>query len=125
MYNFAKFWALNFKFHEKRQLKTSKSLHSDRYSNETSFSLQLAEIKPTFLEKEVLEWSQDASYIALGKILSGMTSVNDGSERGVKLTTDYCNALTKENKQRQNVMQVVEKHRTEFPVATRKAFDKK
>ena len=71
-----------------------------------------------------MEWSKDDSYIALKKILSGMTSVNDGSERGVKLTTEYCNVLTKDYKQRQNVMQVVEKHRTEFPVATRKAFEK-
>ena len=48
------------------------------------------------LEKEVLGWSQDASYIGLGKILSGMTCGNDGNEGGVKLTIDYCNVLTKD-----------------------------
>ena len=39
---------------------------------------------------------------------------NDTAERGVKMIQDYSKILTKDSKERQDILQVVEQHRDEI-----------
>ena len=46
---------------------------------------------------------------------------NDCAERGVKLMSDFANTLTKDETDKQNLLQVVERQRQLFPTETTKA----
>ena len=47
--------------------------------------------------------------------VSNLKIVNDAAERGVKLNQDYAAILTENEEQRRSLLQIVEKHRKEFP----------
>ena len=40
---------------------------------------------------------------------------NDCAERGIKLISDFANSITKNSEDRQNLLQVVERHRNLYP----------
>jgi len=48
-------------------------------------------------------------------VLEADTSVNDAAERVMKFHADYAAILTDNEKQRQNPLQIVEKHRQDIP----------
>jgi hypothetical protein len=45
-----------------------------------------------FLKKPVVEWLLDEEYKAAEEVVRNMVVVNDGAERGVKLTHDFLDA---------------------------------
>ena len=49
------------------------------------------------------------------KIVNGFKVVNDKAERGVKLIQDFNSCLTKDEEQRQFLLQVVSECRKNFP----------
>ena len=49
------------------------------------------------------------------KIVNGFKVVNDTAERGVKLIQDFNSCLTKDEEQRQFLLQVVSECRKNFP----------
>jgi hypothetical protein len=66
------------------------------------------------------EWKDDSSFVQLGHIVSAFRVVNDAAERTVKLGTEYTGVITKDEDQRQDIIQGVELTRRAFPSATRK-----
>lgn len=74
-------------------------------------------IDTDFLVKDPSEWEEDPSFQSSKKALHGIAVVNDFAERGVALIQDYNQILTKDEQQRQYLLQVVEWHRRQFPEA--------
>ena len=64
-------------------------------------SLQTLEIRPAILHAE--------------RIVKSLKVVNDMAERGVKLIQDYNTILTKDEEQKQFLLQVIQEHRRMYP----------
>ena len=63
------------------------------------------------------EWDTDDEYIHLKKQVKNLRVVNDTAERGIKLIQDYNLSITKNEEQKQYLLQVVADHRKKFPQA--------
>ncbi|KAF0295063.1 hypothetical protein FJT64_007354 [Amphibalanus amphitrite] len=72
-----------------------------------------------FLETDPAEWHDDSRYVAAAGKANGITVVNNFAERGVALMEAYNLTLTKDEDQRQYILQVVEAHRGRFPNASK------
>ena len=60
-----------------------------------------------FLHKDPSTWNNDQHYIRALNIVKNIKVVNDSAERGVSLMTQYNSCLTKSEKCRQDILQVV------------------
>jgi len=90
----------------------------------TRRSLNLFEslrLQQEFLTAPVDTWTKRADYNAARKTVHALKVVNDCAERAVKLATDFNEVLTKNDKQRQLLYQVVEHHRKLLPSSATKA----
>lgn len=68
-------------------------------------------ISKKFLQTDPQEWKKDAEYIATQNMLKTLEVVNDHAERGVKLMADFNTLITKNEEQKQALMQVVSEER--------------
>jgi len=68
-----------------------------------------------FLAKDPSEWENDDSFQSAHQVLSKVAAVNDFAERRVSLIQDYNQILTKDEEQRQFLLQVVEFQWRHFP----------
>lgn len=78
------------------------------------YFFKLLKIETDFLRKAVAEWPEDRQYIAGIKTSKMITVINDCSERGVKLDTDF-RPSTSVQKNFENTLQLVEKSRCKRP----------
>jgi hypothetical protein len=62
-------------------------------------------------------WDSNESYHKLKKFVTSLLVTNDCAERGVALISDYIEIVTKDEDQRQHLLQGVELHRKSFPNA--------
>ncbi|XP_050499022.1 uncharacterized protein LOC126879795 [Diabrotica virgifera virgifera] len=72
-----------------------------------------------FLQDDPLNWENREDYRTGKNIISTLKCTNDIAERGVKLIEDYNEKMTKNEHQKQFLIQVVQEYRREFPVATK------
>jgi hypothetical protein len=63
-----------------------------------------------FLENDPVEWEGDPFYQSSHQVVRGIAVINDFAERRVALIEDYSLVLTKDEQQRQYLLQVVEWH---------------
>lgn len=68
-----------------------------------------------WLTKPPSQWEGDTAYQEIAKFARHVKVVNDLSERAVKLIQDYAHNITKNEVQRQYLLQVVEQHRRLIP----------
>jgi len=79
---------------------------------------QTTGIDDCFLDSPVEHWPSTKSYKDAVVMVNNLASTNDCAERGVALIQAF-NASTKDEDQRQYLLQVVEKHRSDFPKCDR------
>lgn len=77
-----------------------------------------------FLSKPPVDWPTNSAFQALRIKAKQLRVVNDCAERGIALITSYNAALTKDESQKQYLLQLVASHRDKFPVATKKTLNK-
>ena len=70
-----------------------------------------------FLNVDPTEWSRRDDYTTARRRASHLRVVNDFAERGVALISAFCGAITRDEEQRQHLLQVVERHRVLHPCA--------
>ena len=63
----------------------------------------------------MLTWSEDKDFLEMKNFISNIFVCNDAAERGIKLVSEYADVLTISSKGRKELLQVVEKHRKEYP----------
>lgn len=78
-----------------------------------------------FLDVDPELWPSDRSFQEAAKIFKNLKVVNDIAERAVALIADYNDVLTKDEDQKQCLLQVVQKHRKDYPECNKKNLTKK
>ena len=84
---------------------------SDLIVSRTFFSV--LRLDDSFLSVPVTQWKVTPSFVAAEESVQNLACVNDCAERGVALIHDF-NASTKDEIQKQYLLQVVEQHRRIF-----------
>lgn len=82
-------------------------------------------ISTDFLDKDPSTWKDDPGFKSGIEKLEKTVVVNDVAERGVKLIQDYSNILTKDETDKQFVLQIVAEDRKTHPTATKSSLRKK
>ena len=72
-------------------------------------------INTTFLNEDPLMWANNEDYNKALSILKNIPVINDVAERGVKLIEDYNNKITKDESQKQYLLQVVSDYCKKYP----------
>jgi hypothetical protein len=76
-------------------------------------------INQTFLDEDPATWNTNDDYFQAQAATQKLKVVNDAAERGIALCQTFNAVLTKHEDQKQFLLQVVEKHRLEFPNANK------
>lgn len=99
-------------------LPSSQVLSATLPSFATKNSLRLFEtldIKTDFLSANPQKWQEEESYVEACRRIEGLRVANDTAERAVALIQSFNLRLTKDEEQRQFLLQVVEAHRHQQP----------
>ncbi len=88
---------------------------SDFVSSNTRKLFVAAGITDDFLKTDPNTWDRNDNYIKAQKIIHNLKVVNDAAERGVALIQSFNAVLTNQEEQKQFLLQIVEKHRQDFP----------
>lgn len=86
---------------------------------------QRFQLSISFLNLDPRFWEENAEYKASAGMVQKLKVVNDAAERGVKLISDYANILTKDEDQKQAILQTVSEYRKLFPNVTKETMAKK
>lgn len=76
-------------------------------------------IPTDFLKKDPGEWENDKSYKIGLEIVGKLEVVNDTAERAVKLMEDYNQILSRDEEEKQFIMQIVADYRKQYPNANK------
>ena len=76
-------------------------------------------LESDFLECHPSEWSQNDNYNKALNVFKKMKVVNDCAERAIKLMQDYRGLFTKDLKQYQCMLQIINNSRETHPSATK------
>lgn len=79
-------------------------------------------ISRNFLHEDPHLWADDDEFLEGLLIVNRLAVVNDSAERAVKLMEDYNKVLTKDEQQKQFLLQVVSDYRQKFPSHTKQAL---
>ena len=79
--------------------------------------LEILGISTRFLAVAPKEWETREDYKAGREVVKFVKVVTDYAERGIALIQEFNNLLTKDEEQKQYLLQVVEEHRRKFPDA--------
>jgi hypothetical protein len=74
-------------------------------------------IKTDFLNEDPILWYNNQNFIQGLQKFSNLKVVNDAAERGVKLISDYNNLITKNEDQKQFLIQTIHDYRQRYPDA--------
>lgn len=84
-------------------------------STETLNFLSRFKVSADFLNFHPDCWNEREDFQKGIRILSNLSVINDVAERGVKLIQEYNSILTKDEKQKQFLLQVVNDYKTNYP----------
>ncbi|KAF0750514.1 Uncharacterized protein FWK35_00026340 [Aphis craccivora] len=85
---------------------------------------QRFKISINFLREDPKTWNALDEYIQAKEILSALKVVNDTAERGVKLMKEYNEKFTKNEDQKQFILQVVQEYHQQYPRFSREILRK-
>jgi len=77
-----------------------------------------------FLDLDPKLWNENYQYKKSKELVNNINVVNDIVERGVKLIEDYNKLLTKNEDQKQYLLQVVSEYRQKFPDCKKSTLSK-
>ena len=80
-------------------------------TGESWLIFKLVLIEPTFLCKPASTWGDDHSFVQLKSILTYLKVINDAAELTVKLGNDFGEVITKNEMQKQDILQQEELNR--------------
>ena len=97
---------------------TTKKLHNFVTKNKTDFLTTLG-ISQDFLQVDPSQWECQAEYQRSQQLVRSVRVINDLAERGVALIQEFNSSLTRDEEQKQYLLQVVEDHRNKFLAPTK------
>ncbi|KAF0744220.1 Uncharacterized protein FWK35_00019537, partial [Aphis craccivora] len=97
---------------------------SDFISIQSSNFFNRFGIPMDFLDLDPKLWNENDQYKRSKELVNNINVVNDIAERGVKLIEDYNKLLTKNENQKQYLLQVVSEYRQQFPDCKKSTLSK-
>ena len=97
---------------------------SDSVMDGSIFLFDKLNFSMEWLDKPVSSWNNYESFREMETWVKNLKVKNDVAERAIKLISDYANVLTKDSEDRKNLLQVVEKQRSDFPDAKKSTMVK-
>ena len=94
----------------------------DFVTSHTKVFFEILDLPSSFLESNAENWQLNEEYLKARKMVMNVKVVNDLAERGVKLMDDYNKILTNDEEQKQYLLQVVQKYRSELPNRNKKTI---
>lgn len=88
---------------------------SDFVSHQTNSLFSSFDLESDFLELDPSTWADDVQYETAVDFFKHLFVVNDAAERGVKFMKDYNRYLTRDDKELQFILQVVDQYRHKYP----------
>lgn len=82
---------------------------------ETRNLFERFKISTAFLEKDVSNWSNDDDFRNAQSKLRNVSATNDNAERGVALISEFNDKITKDEEQKQYLLQIINQHRKSIP----------
>lgn len=67
-----------------------------------------------FIEKDPTTWANEDSFKTGMEIVKKLKIVNDTAERGIKLMHDYNQVLSKNEEEKQLILQIVSQYKTQY-----------
>lgn len=92
---------------------------ADFVSTSTKQLFSAMNISQEFLKSHPSEWINDPIYVDSQTTVAQLKVVNDAAERGISLIEAFNSAITIKEEQKQFLLQVVEKHRKDYPNANK------
>ena len=80
----------------------------DFVGSESHFMFDVLNFDKTWLNLSFNEWHLNEGYNEMKDFVNTMLVTNNAAERGIKLTSEYINILTKDHSERENLLQTVE-----------------
>jgi hypothetical protein len=74
-----------------------------------------------FLEKDPADWSTDETFCEMQQKVRQLKVVNDSADRGIALISAFNSTITKDERQKQYLLRLVDEHRKQYPVASKSA----
>lgn len=96
----------------------TKQLH-DFVTKSTRRFFKILQLSEEFLETDPNEWMNQPDYRSNLEVVRSVRVVNDLAERGVALIQEFNSSITRNEEQKQFLLQVVEDHRKEFSAPTK------
>ena len=93
---------------------TATTTLTDLVGSDSWYIFDILQLDSTFLNKDVSDWASSDEYLAAITNIESLNAINDGAERGVKLSSDFLSASKSEGHY-QDVLQVVEQDRHRQP----------
>ncbi|XP_036340626.1 uncharacterized protein LOC118749994 [Rhagoletis pomonella] len=93
-------------------------------SNKTRKFFTRFDLSDEFLNTDPSQWHKNEDFVKALSLVEKLKVVNDPAERGVKLMEDYNNLFTKNEQQKQYVLQVVSEYRQKFPDSRKQTLSK-
>ena len=88
---------------------------SDSVGTGSLYMFDIMGFKKDWLRKPIHLWKDDSDYMEMKNYVKNLLVCNDPAERGVKLVSEFIGCLTKDSAHREDLIQVVEAHRKQFP----------
>lgn len=95
---------------------------SDFVNENSWFLFHVLDVQCTWLATPPETWEQNDCFVKVQNYLRHMKVVNDSAERGIKLCSEFIQILTKNEDNRQEMLQVVESHRYRVKERTKRAL---
>ena len=92
-------------------------------SSDVWMFFKILKIPTEFLNTPAATWNNNQCYLKGLQISKHIKVCNDLAERAIKLTQDYCHQSKSEDRL-QDIVQVVEKNRTDIPALRKKSSKK-
>lgn len=93
-------------------------------TSESNAMFSRFKISMNFMNKSPSTWREDENYQRGMKILNSLVVVNDVAERGVKLIQEYNNILSKDETEKQYIIQIVSEYRKRYPDSSKSTLSK-
>ncbi|XP_025192732.1 uncharacterized protein LOC126553881 [Aphis gossypii] len=100
----------------------NKDLPLELISNKSIQFFQRFRISKDFLHKDPSLWNITTEYKEAKDVITTLKVVNDSAERGVKLMEEFNDKFTKQEEQKQYVLQIVQDYRKQYPGFSRKVL---
>ena len=85
------------------------------------FMFDVLEFDKSWLSLHVNDWDTSESFKEMKDFTKYLKTTNECAERGIKLISDYAHSLTKNDKEKEDLLQVVQAHRHFHPHLASKA----